>query len=183
LIDGYHIEYAGLAANIGQYQLSNPTPSTGTSSNRQQKELKIIFTNNIKSSLDVYFGGIKNHSIPGEFFWPWDYPVPSRNFRIFEKLPWSIRKEKLFLNDVNMTVRILNSTTIDNPIFGVRAGLKVRILEMTLRDETTFVLFNYGDRQEFARHSGYQAYTIAKSKELRQIITKFLHKLVSRKND
>jgi hypothetical protein len=78
------------------------------------------------------------------------------------------------LDDMKMSIRILNATTIDNPIYGVRAGLLVEILELTLLEDGDWLLFNDNERYKHVDQLGKMACSIAKSNKLKKCVRKFL---------
>jgi hypothetical protein len=162
LIDGFFTERSGLAINIGQYQTSNQYS--------KKKILKIIYIDALNGSIDEYF---KNgQTEPGQYYWPKGNFLPQRSTVIFKKTPNISQYQQL--KDVKIKVRIVKTTTIDNPIFNVHAGLRVELLEILVLEEGDWLLFNLFDKYKIVTQLSKMAYLIANSKELKTTITKFL---------
>jgi hypothetical protein len=163
-VDGSFVDIDGLAISIGQYQVSNPN-TNGT------KKLKIVNVQSIADSENYFSNG---DAEPGDIHWPIEYFLPERCKVIFQETKDKVRFQSL--KDMKLLFRCINTTTIDNPVFGVRAGLAVEILELFLPEDGDLLLFDFNKRFKLVDQLGKMAYSIANSNELKNIIKEFVKK-------
>mmetsp|Transcript_28865 Transcript_28865/g.53297 ORF Transcript_28865/g.53297 Transcript_28865/m.53297 type:complete len:632 (+) Transcript_28865:145-2040(+) len=146
-VDGWIADNPAFAINVGQYHISGGDLT---------KTMKVILTNTNDewptdqepdfqyTQILQYFESPINKDVePGSFNWPPGMWVPYQSPQIFSEF-----MDSSILNDLlepipgsNMTTAILKGTSIDNPIFGIRAGQQVEILLVILNEPiTTYIV-------------------------------------------
>ncbi|CAB9505333.1 expressed unknown protein [Seminavis robusta] len=146
LIDGWFIDNPAVVINVGHYQQKiGATESKG-------KTVKLIITNtneewnttfNYAQYLQYFSTYFNNNIGPGDFLWAPGYWAPFRSPQIFEEYLDQKGLDDLLepVPNTNFTTALLTGTTIDNPSFGVTAGMSVEILLLNLNENiTTFVV-------------------------------------------
>lgn len=143
-IDGGFSDGPSLVINVAQYQM--------TSGGELNQTLKVILTNTNEAwgsayqytQVLQYFESPVNQNIaPGAFNWGKGFSLPYRSPQIFEELMNESTLDSLIepISDSNMTTAILKGTTINSPIFNIKAGQSVEILLINLNEPiTTFLV-------------------------------------------
>lgn len=180
LIDGAYTDGLSLALNVGQYQ----TIDNGD----LNKTLKVILTNdNIQTDSNVqflsYFQTSYNKGIaPGDFLWlpSWSVhgppaPTPVRSYQIFEESldEELLRSKSQQLSGTNMTYALINATTLDNPVFGVKAGQHVELLLLQINSPIPTTVIGRNTTQEYMAPLADMARDIASNTQLISIVRDF----------
>jgi hypothetical protein len=155
LVDGSFTDGPTLAQSVGQYQ-----QSIANSHSNSSKSLKIILTNNNNyADTNVrfleYFNTTFNQGIaPGDFIW--SPPLtrgggaeanPRRSKQIFAEYMDDATLLAAFvpINGTNLTTATYELTTLANPVFKVKAGLKVELLLLQINSNLPT---SYSSQQE-----------------------------------
>jgi len=148
LIDGWFIDNPALVINVGHYQQKRRIGPFSNATVNENSSLKIILTNCNdqwdtvfnRAQLLQYFSTYFNQGVvPGEYLWAPTYYTPFRSPQIFEEYLDEDGLDALLepIEGSNMTTARLTGTTVDNPSFGVVAGLAVEILLINLNEDIT----------------------------------------------
>lgn len=144
-VDGWIVDNPALVINVGQYHISGEDLS---------KTMKVILTNTNEewgegedfqyTQILQYFANPDNQNVePGSFNWPPGMWGPYQSPQIFEEYMDASTLDSLIepISGSNMTTAILKGTTIDVPIFGIKAGQEVEILLIILNEPiTTYIV-------------------------------------------
>ena len=129
-IDGGFVDNPALVINIAQYQIAGGDVDD---------TLRVILTNTNQAwgtdyqySLFLqYFNSPINDGIePGAYIWPSGMLTPYQSHQIFGEFMDKSILDGLIepIPDSNMTTALLKGTTIDNPVFGIKAGKSALVL-------------------------------------------------------
>lgn len=144
-IDGGFTDGPSLVINVAQYQARNNYGD-------MNETLKVILTNTNQAwgtdyqytQILQFFEAPLNQDVePGGFNWPPGWSLPCQSQQIFEEFMDESTLDSLIkpIPGSNMTTAILKGTTIDSPIFNIKAGQTVEILLINLNDPiTTYVI-------------------------------------------
>ena len=145
LLDGTFVDDPALVVNVAHQQRL-------AGENATLPPLKVLLTNTNEkwetqssyTKILSYFSTDFNQGVElGGYLWaPGNY-IPYRSLRIFAEYMEASDLDALLepVPDSNMTTALLEGTTVDNPVFGVRAGQKVEILLMNLNTPiTTYIV-------------------------------------------
>ena len=131
--------------NVAQYQ-------AWYNDGDMNETLKVILTNTNEAwgtdyqytQILQFFDAPLNQDVePGGFNWPPGWSLPCQSQQIFEEFMDESTLDSLIepISGSNMTTAILKGTTIDSPIFNIKAGLTAEILLINLNDPiTTYVI-------------------------------------------
>merc|ERR1719270_1107978 len=141
------------AGTVGRFQKDHYNADTS----KTTTSLKAIVTNHNLGyrrgggTIDFlgYFETTWNKNIePGEYYWPYDpdtpseiiKPIPQRSYQIFETYLDETLLEEMtqgISGSTNITTAtIVDAITIDNPAYGITAGMKVSVLYIPLNAYT-----------------------------------------------
>lgn len=150
-LDGGVVENNALSATISQYQLQNPPAEADADADAEAKPLKVILTNTNRewisdydlSQILQYFDAPLNDGVePGGHLSLAERTVPIRSPQLFQDfLDLETLNDMLVpIQGSNMTTATMSLTTIDNPVYGITAGLPVELLLINLNEPLTTVV-------------------------------------------
>ena len=142
--DGGYTDGPSVANTLGRYQKEHGVKS----------EVKLVISNNNfdtdnNNNVLDYFSTPWNEGIaPGDFVWPPGVGTgpsnnPEQSAQIFEEYFDAESYDAIFepINGTDLSIAIVNATTVDNPAFSVDAGQKVSIAIINLNsDIPTFIV-------------------------------------------
>eukprot|EP00581_Thalassiosira_minuscula_P017610 CAMPEP_0183716152 /NCGR_PEP_ID=MMETSP0737-20130205/10158_1 /TAXON_ID=385413 /ORGANISM="Thalassiosira miniscula, Strain CCMP1093" /LENGTH=628 /DNA_ID=CAMNT_0025945371 /DNA_START=41 /DNA_END=1924 /DNA_ORIENTATION=+ len=185
-LDGWISDNPAFAINVGQYHISGGDLS---------ETVKVILTNtnqawptDVKDDpfqplqiLQYYESPVNKGAEPGSFNWPQGMYVPYQSPQVFSDFMDFPTLNSLLepIPGSNMTTAILNGTTVDNPVFGVRAGQQVEIFLINLNEPITTYVATPGMVQSYTEPLASMTKAIADNEELAKRIKAFVEPLPS----
>ena len=176
-VDGGFADNPALVINVAQYHLSGGRDLA--------KKLKVILANtNRASGTDYqytqalkYFDSPINEGVePGDFIWPASWAVPLQSPQIFAESMDASTVDSLIepIQGSNMTTILLKGTTIDNPVFGIKAGQEVEILAVNLNEDIITFIATPGLSELYTEPLADMTVHIAENEELANRIRAFV---------
>ena len=186
-IDGGFTDGPSLVINVAQYQ--------AWYNDRDMNEtLKVILTNTNEAwgtdyqytQILQYFDSPLNEDVePGGFNWPPGWSLPCQSQQIFEEFMNESTLDSLIepIPGSNMTTAILKGTTIDSPIFNIKAGLAVEILLINLNDPITTYVITPDLIDMYTKPLANMTVSIAENEELASRIKLFVEPALIKSGD
>ena len=187
-IDGGFTDGPSLVINVAQYQARY-------NDGDMNEILKVILTNiNEAWGTDYqytqilqYFDASLNQDVePGGFNWPPGWSLPCQSQQIFKEFMDESTLDSLIepIPGSNMTTAILKGTTIDSPIFNIKAGFPVEILLINLNDPITTYVITPDLIDMYSKPLANMTVSIAENEELASRIKLFVEPaLINDDND
>jgi len=184
-IDGGFVDNPALVINVAQYQIAGGD---------LDDTLRVILTNTNQAwgtdyqySLFLqYFNSPINDGIePGAYVWPQGMLTPYQSHQIFEEFMDESILDGLIepIPNSNMTTALLKGTTIDSPIFDIKAGQKVKILLVNLNEPITTYIATPDIVNYFTEPLADMTVHIAENEELANRIKLFVEPALVHEND